>query len=195
VTVPERPELSLTPDDVWNGDGKGDQRIAELLIAIHALPASHTAAEAQELYGRIDNVAVIQGSLYPAGPKALPVLLAGLGSATPAGRPLLLDAIHEIASGSPSHRLSIHEREHSQMNLIESVDAVRAVLIEMLFHGSDHEAHTAADLLALIFTAPQLFVMPALIDPQEFQDLLTALTSQPARQRHLARNVGLIVPG
>lgn len=195
MTAPERPELSLTPDDVWSGDGKGDQRIAELLVAVHALPTSHTAEEAQDLFWQIDNVAVVQGFLYPAGPKVLPVLLAGLGSATPAGRPVLLNAIYEIASGSPSHRLSIHEREHIQMNLLQSVDAVRAVLIEMLFHGSDHEAHTAADLLALIFTAPQRFVMPALIKPQEFQDLLTALSSQPARQRHLARNAGLTVPG
>lgn len=188
------PDPDLTPDDVWNGDGRGAQRIADLLVAIRDLPASHTTDEAEKLYRQIDNVAVIQGSLCPAGPKVLPALLAGLRHATPASRPWLLNAIYEVASGSPSHRLSIHEREHIQMNLIQSVDAVRAVLIELLLHGSDNEAHTAADLLALIFTAPQEFLMPALINPQEFQELLIALATQPERQNRLARNVGLTVP-
>ena len=183
--------VTLDANDVWNGDGRGAEQTKALLNAIRDLPAATSSEQAHELYWRIDNVAVIQGSLYPAGPKILPALLEGLFMATPVSRPYLLEAIYQVASASLSHKdFSIHERERAQMGMIRMLEGAIRYFLHLMVRGSDEDALHAPDLMSWIVTAPERLPMKTANYESDLHVLLKALKVQhPDRYEDLSRNI------
>lgn len=167
--------VALMDDDVWNGDGRGAERAQTMLDAIRDLPLATVTEDAQALYWQIDNVAVIQGSLFPAGPKILPGLVGGLFLSTQVSRPFLLEAIYQVAAGWPDPQLSIYERERIQTDMVRLVAGVTWYFIYLIVHGSDEEALHAVNLLALIITAPRRLPIVTPINDQELNVLLEGL--------------------
>lgn len=180
----------LDADDVWNGDGRGAERTKAMLDAIRDLPSVTTHDQAHELYWRIDNVAVIQGGLFPAGPKILPALLDGLFNANEISRPYLLDAIYEIAGGGMSEQaLSVHEPERLASDMIRTVKGAMRYFMHLAVRGSDAEALTALDLISLIISAPERLPITMANYDQDLHILDGALsTLHVQRAEHLSRN-------
>ena len=182
--------LTLDADDVWNGDGRGHERAEALLHAVQTLPSATTPGQAHELYWHIDNVAVIQGSLLPAGPKVLPALLDGLFQATEISRSYLLEAIYEIAAGGVPEAESIHERERIQVTLIRLVERAMRYFLHLAVHGNDAEARSTLDLISWVITAPEHLPLTTANYDQDLRILHGALaTLHPQRAEHLSRNL------
>lgn len=180
----------LDERDVWNGDGRGVERVQALLEAVRDLPFAATSERADALYWAIDNVAVVQGGLFPAGPKILPALLDALFLANDVGRPRLLEAIFQIARAEMvDESLSARERERLGGDMIRTVGGALRYFMHLAVHGGNEEAGHALDLIALVVAPPHPAVPRAEYEA-DLRVLLDVLeVRHPARHRDLKRNL------
>jgi hypothetical protein len=108
---------------------------------------SREAAEAA--YWKIDNVVVLQGSLFEAAIATTSALLAVLQMCSDAARPLVLELLVQIGSGEPDPSEFAAGLEDLQGRCTQELQRGVALFSHLLEYGTDDEQASCVDLLGL----------------------------------------------
>jgi hypothetical protein len=114
--------------------------------AINDLIAAENVEDAQRAYWRIDNTVVVQGQPLEAALPTVRAVVSGMYGTTKAARPLVLELLVQLASGSnePSESASCLVRECRRELLYGA-----GYFLFVLEHGTPEERLHCVDLLGL----------------------------------------------
>ena len=117
--------------------------------AVERLRASKSEQDAEQAYWTIDNVVVVQGSLYEAALSAAACLVIALMHASPVGRPRILELLVQIGAGNPDPiEVGAGNQMLKQKCLRELCKGV-AMYLHLLQYGTNEEQLLCIDLICL----------------------------------------------
>jgi hypothetical protein len=135
-------ELKLSDDDSYGS-------IQPSINALAKLPHADTPEQAHQLYWKIDNNLLIQGSLYGGAVKSLQFLMASVFAATNVARPYILELIFQIMNG---HIAGVPDQKNEEYKKWSTKNALGLsyYLVHLMLSGAEDEQDHAEDILSLI---------------------------------------------
>jgi hypothetical protein len=117
--------------------------------ALHALGRAESADEARDAYWRIDNVVVVQGSLFQAAPAATACLTSILPRCSPVARTRVLELLVQLGSGTPDPSEITAGNTGLTEACVGEIAKGIALYLHLLESGNDDERGYCVDLLGL----------------------------------------------
>lgn len=119
--------------------------------ALQALTSANTFDAASNAYWRVDNTAVVQGSLFQAAEATIPCALQALQICTAYARPKLLELLFQLGGGAGGADQSEIElgNHFLEDNCRAAVKSGLAIYFLILERGASEESGFAADLIEL----------------------------------------------
>jgi hypothetical protein len=116
---------------------------------LRALAEATSREAAEAAYWKVDNVVVLQGSLFEAAVAATSALLMVLQTCSNVARPLVLELLVQIGSGEPDPSELAAGMGDLQTRCIQELQRGMALFAYLLEHGTEDEQASCVDLLGL----------------------------------------------
>lgn len=120
--------------------------------ALADLQAATSPMAANDAYWGIDNVVVVQGSLYEAAVPAAACAVLALYQSTPVARPFVLELLGQLGMGTADPSEVAAGNAHLQKQCIQQLSRGVAMYFALLRSGTEDERSSCVDLLGLCGT-------------------------------------------